>query len=232
MLEKFSTPEDLGTATRYIELLRSRNFEAFQDSLDPGVKNTLTESSFQQVAKILSSERAQQIQLVGFHKFTSDKETDVEAVYQMRFRNWWTVADVNFRWVGHRPYLLGLHVQRFGKSMQELNAFTLKGKDAIQYLWLLVTVLVGFVSLVTLYVCALTPSLKWKWLWLAAIAIGVVEFSINWTTGDWAIAPISIHIPVAGATTMSPYAPWILYFTLPIGAIAFWIVIIRAKARA
>jgi hypothetical protein len=229
MLEKFSTPEDRTTAASYIETLRSRDFDAFRASLDPSVK--VSQSSFRQAAKILSSERPQQIQLVGFRKFTSDNETDVDAVYQMRFRNWWTVAEVNFKWVAHRSFLLGLHVQRFGKSLQELNAFTLVGKDAIEYVWLLAAVLAGFVSIVTLFLCALTPNLKWKWLWLAAIAIGVVEFSINWTTGDWAIAPISIHVPVAGATIASPYAPWMLYFTLPIGVIVFWFVRLRAKTR-
>lgn len=228
-LAKFVAPEDDAAARRYIDLLRTRDFNALEASFAPDAKKNTSRSALEQVATMLTAQQPQQTRLVGFHKFTSSSETDSDAVYELRFARWWTILVIDFKWIGRQSYLLGLHVQRSHKSLEATNAFNLRGKGLSQYLGLFITAVVLLGDVVTLFVCAGAPGLRRKWIWLAAIAIGFGQVWVNWTTGACAVWPVSFRVPVAGATHDSPYAPWVLYFTVPAGAIAFWISRFRKK---
>jgi hypothetical protein len=59
-----------------------------------------------------------------------------------------------------------------------------------------------------------------KWLWVLFILAGVGKFAVNWTSGEWGIAPLSLQLLSASAVA-SLYGPWILSFSLPLGAIVF-----------
>jgi hypothetical protein len=55
------------------------------------------------------------------------------------------------------------------------------------------------------------------------IAIGICEFSIDWTTGQFSIQPISFYAPAISFARAGPHAPWFFIGTIPLGAILFWI---------
>ena len=75
------------------------------------------------------------------------------------------------------------------------------------------------------------PKFKRKWLWAIMAFVGVGSATMNWTTGVSNFQPLMLSLIGAGATHQGflGFFPWILKFTLPIGAIAaLWR---AAKAR-
>ena len=74
--------------------------------------------------------------------------------------------------------------------------------------------------LVALVVC-IRSRIRRKWLWIIFILLGFVQFRFDWATGHFEIQPISFALFGASAFRPSPYAPWILGFAIPVGAIIF-----------
>jgi hypothetical protein len=61
-----------------------------------------------------------------------------------------------------------------------------------------------------------------KWLWIIFILLGFVQFRFDWSTGHFDVQPISFALFGAGAFRPSAYAPWVLNFAIPVGAIIFF----------
>jgi hypothetical protein len=80
-----------------------------------------------------------------------------------------------------------------------------------------------FVPLITLWAlvsCVRTKLKGRKWPWVLFILLGIGKFAVNWTTGAWEFAPISVQL--FGASATAPfYGPWTVAVSLPLGAIAF-----------
>jgi hypothetical protein len=51
----------------------------------------------------------------------------------------------------------------------------------------------------------------------ALVGVGAVD--LNWTTGATGFVLLRAQLFTTGAVRASPYAPWILTFTFPVGAI-------------
>jgi hypothetical protein len=229
-LSKISSPEDLAVGGQYVQLVRTRAFDAFRTAADPSIRGSFNREVFERMASILTDRQPQQISVAGFNKYWNSDETDCDVIYQLRYPHWWTVVEVAFRWQRGTPNLTGFHLQRLQQSLQESNAFNAAGKDMRRYLALFAAAAVWAFSAVTLLVCAVTPGLKRKWLWLIAIAAGVGEYSVNWTSGVHAISPLSVAIPIAGVTSAGPYSPWMLFMGFPLGAVVFWVRRLQAAA--
>jgi hypothetical protein len=54
------------------------------------------------------------------------------------------------------------------------------------------------------------------------ILVGVGRLTVNWTTGQLYVMPFAVHLLSGGASTFG-YAPWMIYVSLPIGAIIFFV---------
>ena len=76
------------------------------------------------------------------------------------------------------------------------------------------------ITLYALVLCVKTKPLKRKWLWILFILVGFGQFVINWSTGEFQIAPLALQLFSASALA-SPYGPWIIAVSLPIGAALF-----------
>jgi hypothetical protein len=113
----------------------------------------------------------------------------------------------------------GFNVQT--ATTQDLKAleFRLIGKSPAHYLFL-----AGMVASLGLMLAAMvkvvrTKGLKRKWLWLIASLFCVIGFQINWFSGalTW---KLNFGLINAGAVTASSrFDPWVLFFSLPLGAI-------------
>ena len=100
--------------------------------------------------------------------------------------------------------------------------FTFKNKSFRHFLWLFFSIIIPLFILTTIVFIIKTP-IKKKWLWIIFILIGFVSFSLNWTTGEFGISPISFKLLGAGFIKSGIIAPWIISFSIPFGAIFFWI---------
>ncbi|MCF8219017.1 MAG: hypothetical protein K9I29_01425 [Bacteroidales bacterium] len=107
-------------------------------------------------------------------------------------------------------------------SLSEINRFTFINKSFRHYLFFTLLLLtVGFI-VITL-ITAIRTKLKFKWLWIIGILIAFVKFELNWTTGELGFQPLSFQLLGAGFTKSGLVAPWMLSFSIPLVAFAFWV---------
>lgn len=115
--------------------------------------------------------------------------------------------------------VIGFHARV--ATTQELKAldFSLIGKTPAHYLFLVAMIVsLGLIPVAMVKVIR-TRDLKRKWLWLIAALFCVIGFQINWFDGavTW---KLNLGLLNAGVTSgMSRFDPWILFFSLPLGAI-------------
>src|SRR5690606_22891732 len=119
--------------------------------------------------------------------------------------------------------IIGLNATPLAASLQEINGFSFKNADGTHYLFLAAATIIPVFIITTLVVCIRTKIARRKWLWVIFILLGVTSFSLNWTTGQTGVSPLSIQLLGVSATASSVYSPWIISVSLPIGAIVFWL---------
>jgi Na+-transporting NADH:ubiquinone oxidoreductase subunit NqrE len=106
------------------------------------------------------------------------------------------------------------------RSLEEQHRFDLAGKSSLHYLWLALAVFMPSFTVFALIVCARTRLKGRKWPWIVFILFGVGAFSINWATGQLDFSPIRITLLSAGVFA-APLGPWVVSFSLPVGAFVF-----------
>jgi hypothetical protein len=84
--------------------------------------------------------------------------------------------------------------------------------------WLAVPLLI----IVALIIC-IRSRIRRKWLWIIFILLGFIRFRFDWASGHFDVQPVSVALFGASFFRPSPYAPWILGFAIPVGAIIFLI---------
>lgn len=99
--------------------------------------------------------------------------------------------------------------------------FTLNGRSPAQLLFLTATILSPLLMLSAVIAAFRAPGLKRKWLWALLSLTGVGAATMNWTTGETGFQPIMLNLIGSGVTKqgLSDFFPWIVKFTLPVGAV-------------
>lgn len=121
---------------------------------------------------------------------------------------------------GAKTWLVtGFHVQV--ATTQELKAldFSLIGKSPAHYVFLaMMAASLGLMLAAAIKVIRARGP-KRKWLWLLASVFTVLNFQINWFNGavTWKLIFGVINAGALGGT--SRFDPWILNFSLPVGAV-------------
>ncbi|MBQ0945532.1 hypothetical protein KAK07_19490 [Ideonella sp. 4Y16] len=114
-----------------------------------------------------------------------------------------------------------MHVTPRSTSLEAENAFTFDGKSALHYAVLVLAVGIPLFVVYALIACVRTQIPKRKWLWLLFVAVGMVQFRFNWTTGAWGVHPFSVALLGAGFAKAGPVAPYIFTLAFPLGAFVF-----------
>lgn len=124
----------------------------------------------------------------------------------------------------------GVNLNRETNAELAKGRFTLTGRSPAQLLFLLATILSPLLMLSAIVAVVRAPRLKRKWLWCLLALVGAGTATMNWATGE-ADLQIAVNLIGAGVTKQgySGFFPWMLKFTLPVGALAaLWR---AAKAR-
>lgn len=111
------------------------------------------------------------------------------------------------------------------------GGFTLTGRSPAQLGFLAAAILSPLLMLTAIVAVVRAPGLKRKWLWALLALVGIGSATMNWTTGQASFQPLFVNLigAVAAKSGLSNFMPWILKFTVPVGAvIALWRV---AKAK-
>lgn len=158
---------------------------------------------------------------VGYFKpWNGSGSKQASLTYQLQFRDAWVVAYIVIESNDQGRHVLSAYFQPAPDSLQVLNAFTFKNKSVLHYLFLVLCILIPIFIISTTVVC-IRSRVRRRWLWILFILFGFVQLRLNWTTGAWDVVPASFHLLGAAWFRASSYAPVIVSFSIPVGAIIF-----------
>jgi hypothetical protein len=220
LMKKFTPVEDVSIARSYVDLLIQGKFEQIQQGLDPSIADPNIQSTLTSMRAQFPTETPKSIKVVGANLFHEPQYSESDLTLEYEFPSKWLLVNVNVRRNGPAVTISGFYVSQISDSLENINRFTLKGKDAIRYSILATALLLPLFSLCVLVLCIRTQNVKKKWLWILFILVGLGRLAVNWKTGEWHVTPLAFNIPCASASA-PPYGPWTVAVYVPLGAILF-----------
>jgi hypothetical protein len=222
MIKKFTPPEDEAIATNYIAMLRQKQFEPIQKDLDPSLKSALTQDILLKMAAAIPTQDPISVKDIGAQQVHDSDLYRINLSFEYQFPAKWLLINVATQKKDGVLTIIGFNIYPLSDSLENLNKFTLAGKNLLQYVTLLFAVLIPIFTLYALVLCIRTKMEKRKWLWIIFIIIGIGKFTINWTTGQCGFAPLFFQF-FGAASFAPPYGAWLISISLPLGAIIFLI---------
>lgn len=225
IMKKMTPPEAESVAKGYVDLLRQNRFDEIEKDLDSSIKTPDIHSTLVTMAQMIPTQQPESIKVVGAHKnvFNGPKEpktTTTNITLEYQFQRKWLLINVATQKKGEVSTIVGFNVNPIPDSLENINKFRLVGKSPLQYAVLFLAILIPLFTLYALILCIRTKIEKKKWLWVIFVLAGIVTFSVDWTTGQWRIVPLSFQLLAAGASA-PPYGSWVISISFPLGAIIF-----------
>jgi hypothetical protein len=222
VLEKIAPKQEVEFAREYLGHLRAGRIDEVERHLNPALLGPETHASLQQASRAFPSGEPRSAELIGAHVGTGPNWWTANLSFQYEFDGGWVVTNVALQRSDGGPLLVaGVHVTPLRDSLQSIHAFTLVGKRGVHYVFLLAAMAVVSVIATMLIACARAQDVRRKWLWTVFILCGLTGVTINWTTGQVAFVPVSVHLFGAAAAASSPYSPWLVTVSFPLGALTF-----------
>jgi hypothetical protein len=209
-IEDFADDSKEAKAMAYILHLIEGDFEVIKNSFEPKLKLQATDERLNQMKEIFGNEEPVEINLVGYYTNTvNGGPTRYNLSYQYGYKDRWILVNIAFLTLEDgTDEIFGLNVSApLKRPLQEINKFTFEGKGIIHYLFISGCVLVPLFILPTLVFAIRTKFKRRKWLWIIFILIGIVQFSLNWTTGQVGFKILHFQLFGSGAVTSSIYGP-------------------------
>jgi hypothetical protein len=228
-LESFVPQAESVQAKRFLAQLAARDFDAVEAQLDSSLRSPDVSAQLKEVAAQIPRGEPKSITTIGAHTHKVNQNTTYSLTYDYEYAESWLVANVVLEKVGETVRVSGVHTTPTRQSQKSLNEFRFTNKGVLHYVFLTLAVLIPVFCVATIVACQRTKIHKRKWLWYIFIALGFVQISLNWTTGQTNVLPLSFLLLGAGFNQAGPHAPLILTFAVPVGAIVFWL---RRKAFA
>jgi len=227
-LEKFVPKEADKFARAYIDILREGDFEQAEKLLDPQVVTSKTRSKLQEGANLLKKGELISMEIVGVNIFETKDKSRNSLTYQLQFKDTWLLVIVIVDDISGKQQIYGVNVKTIPKSLEEINAFTLSGKSFRHSIILLIAIGIPVFIICTIVLCVRT-KMKRKWLWIIFMLFGFGRYSFNWTSGQMGFQPLAIQLIPTSVFKHGLYAPWIIYISVPVGALLF--ILKRRKIR-
>jgi hypothetical protein len=210
-------------ARGYLSLFVRGEVDSAAAGLIPELQTADARQQLEAIAEVLRGRSVDSLEVIGLNVHSTPDARHVNISYQLGDARGWAIANVAVRERGADWRVEGVTAQTTPASLEEMNRFRLGGQSVGRYLLLLAMVLAVVTSLVTAVVVARTRGMPKRWGWAALALVGVGQFSLNWTTGEWAFHPLQFALFSAGFLKVGPVAPWILAVALPAGAaVALW----------
>jgi hypothetical protein len=220
IMQEIAPPADQAVATHYIDLLRQQQFDAIESAMDPSLSGPSMRNTLVSMAGLIPAGEPTSITLVGANRLKTTNFESINLTYEYNFSGNWLVANVAIKRHDSSATIFGFHVYPQPSSLEQQNKFTLDGKSAVQYFVLALAVILPLFTLYALVICVRTTFKGRKWPWILFVIFGLGNFAVNWTTGQWALAPMYLQFFSAGAFG-SFYGPWTIGISIPVGAIVF-----------
>jgi hypothetical protein len=221
LFDSLVSKEESQEAQSYVAKIAARDYAAIEEALDPAFHTADLSSRLEAMSKLLPVEAPKSVRVVGFESETSSTATRYNITLEYEYAASWLLATVLMERREGKLVLQGINLLPRSQSMDAENSFSFDGKGALHYVVFALTFAVPLLVAYALVLCIRTRFPKRKWLWILFVAVGWVQFNFNWSTGALNVQPLSLMLLGAGFLKAGPVAPWVLTFTLPLGAILF-----------
>lgn len=220
LLSRFTPADADARARAYLELFTRGNIDSAAARLAPALRTATARNELEQVAALLSAERVDSMKVVGANTAKRPGRRRVNLTYELYLqRGGWLLANVATLDSAGAWVVEGVSARSLSRPLEESARFSLSNKPAVDYLWLVITGLCAALSVGVAVFMATRRQMPKHWWWALASLVGVGGYSLNWATGQTAISLFKIQLFSAGALQMGPFAPWIVTFSFPLGAI-------------
>jgi hypothetical protein len=223
-------PAAEAVAMAVLQAVRTGDEAALRSRLTPEASATVTSAQFKTLRAYAPPGKASRQRLINFfHQYGAQDTLTLR--YELTFPGEGLLYDVRLKRPKDGAWRAEyFHMQRATDAQLKANRLSLN-KPPGELAGLLLTALSPLAMLAALVAVIRAPRFKRKWLWAIVALVGVGSVTLNWSTGQWGFQPIAVALIGAGASTQGflGFYPYFLKFALPVGAIAaFWRV---AKAR-
>ena len=216
--------------------LQQHDYAAVSPRVDPGLAAQLSQAGLEHAAQALPAGPVQDLQPVAL---------EVEGGAGGALRLATVAAELHFAAAG--PVLVtarlagepghfgirGFYIEPLEAPLAETHALGLKGKSAWQIGFALLSLAVFAFTLWTLLYCLRRPGLPRKALWSLFTLLGAMTLSVDWSSGVFALNPLSLSVFNVALIRQGWLGPWTLSCSFPLGALVFWvhqrILILRAR---
>jgi hypothetical protein len=220
LLQKFASQAEQDLARHYIDFLRQNRFEDIERVIDSSIGGPSLHGTLGKMAALIPAGEPTSVTLVGVNRMNTASATTLNLTFEYDFSGKWLTMNVAVKRQGGNTTIVGFNVNPEPASLEQQNKFTLTGRTSVQYIVFALTIVLPLLTIWSLVVCVRTKLKGRKWPWVLFILLGIGKFAVNWTTGQWAFAPLSIQLFSAGA--FAPlYGPWTFAISIPLGALIF-----------
>ena len=123
-------------------------------------------------------------------------------------------------WSNSKPFIMSMSLSDTVAQARSSVAFLPSENGLRSYFLLLMGVAALIVSTYAVYKTLwLRP--KYWFAWLLLSLLGVLRFRLNWATEDYDLQLLSVSVPVFEIVRTSVLSPFLFFFGVPVGAVAF-----------
>ncbi len=206
-----------------LDELRTEEYNKLLPYLHPNAIEKPTAQTLQQVASKLPQGGLFSAELIGFQTEKKINYTNIHLTYEYQFAAGWAVIEMVLHKYDHGVYIASIQVTPTIDSQRILNAPE-NSKITFQKLLVVFAMLCSLFIMLSACLSIYHSPVKKKWLVLPVALIGISSTSLNWTTDHMEFTLFSITIIGTGVTSASEFSPFILFFTIPVGALIYWII--------
>jgi hypothetical protein len=218
---KFATEQQEAVAKDWLQQVRDRHFDAIIAASDDSLGREAMRSELEKMAAAIPPGEPTSVVLVGDQHMSSPAGNTVNLTYEYDYGGRYVLGNVAIGARAGVSRIVGMHVVALDRPLEAQHRFDLAGHAPVAYLVLAGAILMPLFSLAVLVLCIRTPLKGRKWPWILFILVGFCSLSVNWATDAWAFQLLSFRALSASVLSTGPYSPWIVGFSLPVGAILF-----------
>ena len=221
--DKLVPERESAFASQYMDAVIALDAEYMKAHAHSSFKSKLTDELMAELSTWVPDGERLSTELAGWHINITNSNWRGSFSFEYEYTDGWAVGSVIVARTGDELSIVGFDFYRTEASQRELTSFSAADLTPPKVLGLLVTLFVPLFMIFTCYSVYKTPIPVGKKRWYFFSFVGIFGFALNWSTGAWETQVATIKLLGFGFSAASPFAPWILQFTVPIGAIAFWV---------
>lgn len=221
--DKLVPQEESAFASQYMDAVIALDAEYMNTHAHSSFKSKLTDELMTELSVWIPAGERVSVELAGWHIQVTNSNWRGRFSFEYEYTDGWALGSVLVARTNGELSVAGFDFYRTEASQRELTSFAAAEVTLPKILGLLATVLVPLFMIFTCYSVYNTPIPAKKKRWYFISFIGMFGFALNWSTGVWETQVATVKLLGFGISAASPFAPWMLHFTVPIGAIAFWV---------